>query len=145
MTAETHDHLDTSENTAPDRAKVPYRARTVTMRARELRVMGAGMLAVAAVRPLIPIETGPPCPLRLITGIPCPLCGMTRGVTAVVHGDFAYALLMNPAAYLAVAVALLLIVQWRVKRFVIPLWIITGVLGVMWIWQRYKFATGKPL
>jgi hypothetical protein len=145
MTAETHDHLDTSENMAPDRAKVPYRARTVTMRARELRVMGAGMLAVAAVRPLIPIETGPPCPLRLITGIPCPLCGMTRGVTAVVHGDFAYALLMNPAAYLAVAVALLLIVQWRVKQFVIPLWIITGVLGVMWIWQIYKFATGKPL
>lgn len=65
MTAETHDHLDTSENMAPDRAKVPYRARTVTMRARELRVMGAGMLAVAAVRPLIPIETGPPLPVAL--------------------------------------------------------------------------------
>jgi len=115
------------------------------MRARELRIMGAGMLAVAAVRPLIPVETVPPCPLRLITGIPCPLCGMTRGVTALVHGDFTYALLMNPAAYLAVAIALLLIVQWRIKRFVIPLWLVTGVLAAMWIWQLYKYATGKPL
>lgn len=136
----------TTEINNPETAAInsPTR-RTVTMRATELRVMGAGMLAVAAVRPLIPVETVPPCPLRFITGIPCPLCGMTRGVTALVHGDFAHALLMNPAAYLAVAIALLLIVQWRVKRFVISVRLITAVLAVMWIWQLYKYATGKPL
>ena len=64
---------------------------TTRVETREVRILGAAMLGVAAIRPLIPIEFVPPCPLRSITGIPCPLCGMTRGVTALVHGDFARA------------------------------------------------------
>jgi len=28
-----------------------------------------------------------PCPLRTLTGIPCPLCGATRSVVLAVHGD----------------------------------------------------------
>ena len=116
-----------------------------SVEARELRVVGAAMLGVAAVRPLIPFEFVPPCPLKTITGIPCPFCGMTRGVTSLVHGDFAHALLMNPASYLAVALAILLLVQWRTKRFVIPVWVIVGVLAAMWSWQVFKYATGRPL
>ena len=112
---------------------------------RELRVAGAAMLAAAAVRPLVPFEFVPPCPLRTVTGIPCPMCGMTRGVTALVHGDFARALLMNPASYLAVALAILLLVQWRVRRVVIPVWVIFAVLACMWVWQLFKYATGRPL
>jgi hypothetical protein len=73
------------------------------------------------------------------------MCGMTRGVTALVHGDFARALLMNPASYVAVALAILLIVQWRVRRVVIPVWLIFAVLAVMWAWQMFKYATGRPL
>jgi hypothetical protein len=103
------------------------------------------MLGIAAVRPLIPVELVPPCPLRTITGIPCPMCGMTRGVTALVRGDFAHALLMNPASYLAIALAVLLLVQWRTKRVVIPVWVIIAVLAVMWTWQVFKYATGRPL
>jgi hypothetical protein len=112
---------------------------------REMRIAGAGMLAVAAVRPLVPFEFVPPCPLRTVTGVPCPLCGTTRGVTALVHGDFARALLMNPASYVVVALALVLLVQWRVRRVVIPVWVIFTALGVMWTWQLFKYATGRPL
>lgn len=110
-----------------------------------LRIAGAAMLGVAAVRPLIPFEFVPPCPLRTVTGIPCPLCGMTRGVTALVHGDFARALLMNPASYLMVALAILLLVQWRTRRVVIPVWLIVTALACMWAWQLFKYATGRPL
>lgn len=113
--------------------------------ARELRVLGAAMLAAAAVRPLLPVEIVPPCPLRTVTGIPCPMCGMTRGVTSLVHGDFARALLMNPASYLAVTLAIVLIVQWRMKRVVVPVWVIVTLLAVMWTWQLFKYATGRPL
>ena len=112
---------------------------------RELRIAGAAMLGVAAVRPLIPFEFVPPCPLKTITGIPCPMCGMTRGVTALVHGDFARALLMNPASFVAVALALLLLVQWRTKRVVVPVWLIVTVLACMWAWQLFKYATGRPI
>jgi hypothetical protein len=112
---------------------------------KEMRVVGAAMLAVAAVRPLVPFEFVPPCPLRTLTGIPCPMCGMTRGVTALVHGDFARALLMNPASYVVVALAVLLLVQWRTKRVVVPVWLIVVTLGLMWSWQMFKYATGRPL
>jgi len=112
---------------------------------RELRIAGSAMLGLAAVRPLIPFEFVPPCPLKTITGVPCPLCGMTRGVTALVHGDFARALLMNPASYVAVALALLLLVQWRTKRVVIPVWVIVTVLASMWAWQLFKYVTGRPI
>jgi hypothetical protein len=112
---------------------------------RELRIAGAAMLGVAAVRPLIPFEFVPPCPLRTVTGIPCPMCGMTRGVTSLVHGDVAQALLMNPASFAAVALAILLFVQWRTKRVVIPVWLIVTALAVMWTWQLFKYATGRPL
>ncbi len=112
---------------------------------RELRIAGVAMLGAAAIRPLIPFEFVPPCPLRTITGIPCPMCGMTRGVTALVHGDFARALLMNPASYVAVALALLLLLQWKTKRVVVPVWLIMAALAAMWTWQLFKYATGRPL
>ncbi|MHC4309325.1 MAG: DUF2752 domain-containing protein [Planctomycetota bacterium] len=36
------------------------------------------------------------CPYRELRGEPCPLCGMTRGVGAVLCGDFHRAVLLNP-------------------------------------------------
>jgi hypothetical protein len=129
----------------PERALHQRLGGVTRVDAKELRVVGAAMLAVAAIRPAVPFEFVPPCPLRTVTGIPCPMCGMTRGVTALAHGDFAHALLMNPASYLAVALAILLLVQWRTRRIVIPVWIIVTVLGVMWAWQLFKYASGRPL
>lgn len=130
---------------ASTRALTRRRGRNTTFDLHEVRVAGAVMLGAAAVRPLVPFEFVPPCPLRTITGIPCPMCGMTRGVTALVHGDFARALLLNPASYLAVALALLLLVQWRTRKVVVPVWLIVTVLGLMWTWQIFKYATGRPL
>ena len=112
---------------------------------RGARLAAAAMVGIAAVRPVIPFEFVPPCPLRTVTGIPCPMCGMTRGVTSLVNGDFAHALLMNPASYLAVALVVLVLFQWRSRRVVVPVWVILVVLAVMWSWQLFKYATGRPL
>ena len=118
---------------------------SVDANVREARLVGGAMLGIAAVRPLVPFEFVPPCPLRTITGIPCPMCGMTRGVTAVVHGDFGHALFLNPASFLAIGLAVLLLFQWRTKRVVIPVWVIVTVMALMWAWQLFKYATGRPL
>lgn len=112
---------------------------------RQARVLGAAMLGVAAVRPLVPFEFVPPCPLRTLTGIPCPLCGMTRGVTALVHGELGRALTLNPGSYLAVGLAVLLLLQWRARRVVVPVWAIVTLFAVLWTWQLFKYATGRPL
>jgi hypothetical protein len=110
-----------------------------------LRVAGAGMLAVAAVRPWLPATIGPPCPLRTVTGIPCPFCGMTRGVTAIVHGNFSAAFGFNPGAFLVVAMALVLLVAWRWQRVRIPMWAVFVFFAALWSFQLFKYATGRPL
>jgi hypothetical protein len=112
---------------------------------RALRGIGAAMLGVAALRPVVPFEFVPPCPLRTLTGIPCPLCGMTRGVTAVVHTDLARAALLNPGSVVAVVLVVLLLLAWRTKRIHVPVWLVTVILGLLWSWQLFKYATGRPL
>lgn len=111
----------------------------------QLRWIGAAMLGVAAVRPLVPFEFVPPCPLRTLTGVPCPLCGMTRGVTAAVHLELSKAVFLNPGSIVAVVLAILIIVLWRTKRVKVPVWVFFVVLGLMWSWQLFKYATGRAL
>jgi hypothetical protein len=110
-----------------------------------LRVAGAGMLAVAAVRPLLPVTIGPPCPLRTVTGVPCPFCGMTRGVTSIVHGQVSAAFWYNPGAFLVVAMAVVLLVAWRWQRVRIPMWAVFVFFAALWAFQLFKYATGRSL
>ena len=42
------------------------------------------------------------CPVALLTGTPCPGCGMTRAALALARGDVALATSMNPSALLTV-------------------------------------------
>jgi hypothetical protein len=118
---------------------------SVSVDAGTARLAGAAMLGVAAVRPIVPFEFVPPCPLRSLTGVPCPLCGMTRGVTALVHGDVGRGLFLNPASLVAIALAVLLIVQWRTKRVVVPVWLVATLFALMWAWQLFKYSTGRAL
>jgi hypothetical protein len=118
---------------------------TTPVNLQALRFLGAGMLGVAAVRPLVPFEFVPPCPLRTITGVPCPFCGMTRGVTAAVHADLGRAVFLNPGSVVAVVLAVLLLVAWRTKRVNLPGWSIVLVFGLLWSWQLFKYATGRSL
>ena len=38
----------------------------------------------------------PLCPLHAVTGIPCPTCGLTRGLGCLLHGNLMGAVLFNP-------------------------------------------------
>jgi len=44
------------------------------------------------------------CPLKLLTGIPCPGCGTTRAVFAFAEGNFLEALQINPLGLLISAI-----------------------------------------
>jgi hypothetical protein len=112
---------------------------TVALDVRELRWVGAGMLAAGALLPLLPGDAGLPCPLRTITGVPCPLCGMTTSVVAAVHGNAADALAANPAgiALVLAAVALLL---FRPARLLLPAIAPPFVLAAMWLFELHRFS-----
>jgi len=110
-----------------------------------LRAGAVAMLPLAAIRPMLPIWSVPPCPLRSVTGIPCPFCGMTRGVTAIVHADFSAAFGFNPGAFLVVAMTIVLLVAWRWQRVKIPMWAVFLFFAVLWAYQLFKYSTGRPL
>jgi hypothetical protein len=53
-------------------------------------------LAVQAVHPILP-EAGPTlCPFRLLTGLPCPGCGMGHALVFALRGDLASSLRFHP-------------------------------------------------
>lgn len=58
----------------------------------------AGLAFWAAARGWIP-----ECRFRLLTTVPCPLCGGTRAGLALVHGEVGQALKLNPLAVLLLA------------------------------------------
>ena len=112
-------------------------ASTLTLRpARDLRVAGIALVGAAGVWPALPVHPPLACPLRTLTGIPCPLCGMTRACVAALHGHLGPSLAFNPAGALVLLAAIVAILrpQW-LSRLRIPMWTIVVALGAMWIWN----------
>ena len=124
-------------------------ADTTDVDLRPWRVAAAALVPAALIVSWLPVDVVPRCPLRTLTGVPCPLCGSTRGVIAAVHGHLGHALELNPASLLVLALAALLsiawLLGWRVERIRIPVWWVVGAFALLWCYQLFKYATGRPL
>jgi len=73
-------------------------------------IAGLGLATVSASFLYAPlVQHGPIlCPFRLLTGLPCPSCGLTRSFCAMSHGHLVQALTehwMGPALFAATALA----------------------------------------
>ena len=103
---------------------------------REVRVAAGGMVAIAAVWPVLPVHPPFACPLRSLTGVPCPFCGMTRAVVAAAHGHLGASLAFNPAGIFVLALAVVAIFRpaW-LARLQVPMWSLFSILGVLWVWN----------
>jgi hypothetical protein len=106
--------------------------------ARHLRWAGGAMLGAGLVLTRLPAGMGLPCPLRTLTGVPCPLCGMQTSVKATLAGHLGRALAANPAGVLAVVAALLVVRPAAVR--VPPLPVVLTVLASMWVFELARFG-----
>ena len=103
---------------------------------RELRVASGGMLAIAVAWPILPLHPQVACPLRALTGVPCPLCGMTRAIVAAAHGHVGESLAFNPAGFLVLALAVVAILRpgW-LARLQLPMLSMLAIVGALWVWN----------
>jgi Protein of unknown function (DUF2752) len=117
----------------------------------------AGAAGVGSVYPLIMAHTGGhglPCPLRTLTGVPCPFCGLTTATVALTHGNWAGAAAANPLAYLAAGLAIgtapVLVARaagraaeprsWSAATRRRVRWSLAVVVALSWIFQLHRFG-----
>jgi hypothetical protein len=70
---------------------------------------GAGLVLSFAIAP--ERASGGPvvCPFRLVTGLPCPGCGLGHAFVAISHGDFAAAFAHHPFGLVAYAASVVVV------------------------------------
>ena len=56
------------------------------------------------------------CPIRWLTGVSCPSCGMSRAVGALLHFDFALVFHFHPLVYLLPVAFLVYLLRKRIPR-----------------------------
>lgn len=115
-----------------------------------LLIEGAAFLFVMAVYFLqIPIQ----CPFKWLTGFPCPGCGGTRVLVALLHGQIIEALNINPLSVIvilfAVAAPIWLFVDcynntnslqkvMRAKWSNYVTYTVAVIVLINWMWNLYK-------
>lgn len=125
------------------------------------RVGGFGLLVGvgAVVWPTFTSHTGAslPCPLRTLTGVPCPACGLTTAAIALVRGEVGAAFAANPLIFLlaalAVAVGPLVVLRaagvlkppepWPPARRRWAEWLIWPVAFASWLFQLHRLGIGR--
>lgn len=128
--------------------------------------LGALALAVVALGRLYPGSPGLqallwPCPLKAMTGLPCPTCGITRVAVLLAQGEVLEALLLAPLPALGLLGALVLgawgalaaalrrpgpmaaTARWRANPRV-GWWLLGGALGLYGATLVRSVLTGAP-
>jgi hypothetical protein len=92
------------------------------------------------------------CPFRLLTGVPCPACGISRSVGALSAGDFSTSTSIHPLGiFVALTISLFLIrPDWVIKlsdkfssyfnqlNFVKKATLISITLITLWLWNLLR-------
>lgn len=100
-----------------------------------MAVLGAGPILA-----LFPGHAGLPCPLRTLTGVPCPLCGSTTSVEDVFRGHVLGALQANPLGVAVVAASLFLLVRRPRHALRVPGVVVALIALGLWLFELHRFS-----
>lgn len=121
-----------------------------------ITVVGAGAAVIGSIYPFLMAHDGNhglPCPLRSLTGVPCPFCGLTTATVALTHGRWYAAAAANPFVYLLAALvagtAPVLVARaagwapaprpWSEAARRRIGWTALGLAVLSWLFQLYRF------
>src|SRR2546429_8299780 len=97
------------------------------------------MLAAGLTLPVLPGHPSFHCPLRALTGLPCPLCGLSTSVEETVRLHLGDALAANPLGVVLVLAALVLLVL-RPVRLALPSAVVPAALVASWLFELHRFS-----
>src|SRR5437763_13789186 len=95
---------------------------------------GAGLLL-----PVLPGHPSFVCPLRAVTGVPCPLCGLSTSVEETVRLHLRSAVDANPFGLVLVVVAVALLAL-RPRRLRLPMPLLYFALCARWPFELHRFS-----
>lgn len=114
------------------------------------RLQGAGFLLPAALTGYLWLKGGDPslpgfsCPLRLLTGFPCPTCFLTRATGASLRGQFGDAFSLHAFGPLvAAALVIWSVAAIRRRRLALPppaAWQVAAVCGVLMVYWGVRMG-----
>lgn len=93
------------------------------------RLLGLGLVGLGLVG--LGLAGVQACPIRALTGVPCPGCGMVRAVIALGSGDPAEAWRMHPLVFLVVPI--------------VGVEVVRGIRGPTWRWPDWGPAVAAAL
>lgn len=89
------------------------------------------------------------CPFAILTGFPCPGCGLTRAGFLLLRGEFSAALELHPMIFLWILLLLYLIVfryiLGRQIPFVLPLTIASSLATLLYYFYRLSCGVLIPI
>lgn len=116
-----------------------YGTEAVLIRATVLLALGAVAARLHAAH-----DPGVVCPLRLLTGIPCPFCGSTSAVMDLGTGDLATAVRIQPLTVLAAGVLVTAPAgwyrRWGYLRYRHRVVLLLGSVALSWIYQMVRLG-----
>lgn len=110
-----------------------------------------GILLAAAYLGVMSLSGIPLCPLVLLTGLPCPGCGMTRAALLFLKGRWRQAFEMHPFFYVLLALAISVFLSRYVfgraipkMRWILCILLVSAILFYVYRMMRY-FPDRPPL
>ena len=141
MMAAEHPHSADHVHSSDCASRRSRLAATMAVPLGPLRWLVVGCLGLAAVGLVLPFSPIPPCPLLTITGVPCPLCGMTRSARSVLRFDLSSSLQYQPFGLLAFLCGLIILALWAIPKtravsvIRLPVAAVVAVVAVSWVWN----------
>ena len=105
----------------------------------KLRVPAVALMCGALVLAHLPSDVGMPCPLRSLTGVPCPFCGVTTSLRAVGGGHFLGALRAAPLGLALCGASILALAGQLPKRLRIPIPLLAAAAAAEWVFELARF------
>lgn len=111
----------------------------VAIQASDAGVAAIALCGASVLLPTIPGYPGLTCPLRASTGVPCPLCGLTTSVRALLTLDLGASLALSPLGLAALVGAATALLQPR-RTLELPAALVPVALALSWVYQLLRFS-----